>query len=256
MQSEIAKGSCTLVVPGDLSGGQDEEFCQRLDEAVGQRVQSIRLDCSDLDPVHSSHIGLLWRAREICRRASVKVNLANTNVGLRRTLEALDLAEHFVARPVESLGKSSTSGGITAELAVTHTSEFVPDVAGIDLAVNDFLGWLRQWDLSEEINFDLRTVFYEVATNIRLHAGLGPDDSVCYTAIYINGELRLVFRDQGIPFDPSSHQGNIDPHTAAQNRQTRGFGISLIKRLVDDITYERVDEGANVLSLARHCGEV
>ena len=221
-----------------------------------QHPQRLRLDCSGLDPVHSSHIGLLWQAREICRQASVEVLLENANHNLVRTLQALDLTEVFgvniAHKPVSILETPIPEHGPAVG---HHAGEFSADVDSVDRAVNDFLEFLGGWNLSEEIKFDLRTIFYEAATNIRLHAGLIPDDVARYSVTFEAGELRLVFEDEGIPFDPLTQPESVDPRAAAQNHQTRGFGISLMRRLVDDMQYTRRDDTTNVLSLVKQCGD-
>jgi len=222
---------------------------------VSQSPGDLRLDCSDLDPVHSSHIGLLWKARAICRLNSTDLVLENIHDSLIRTLEALDLIDIFevkLSRDLDAVSSESKQCAITE--GVKHIGTFSADAPGVDKSLRKFADVLESWKLDEDIRFDLRTIFYEVATNIRCHSGLSPTDLAHYRVECDQGELRLVFEDSGKPFDPLSLPYEIDAESSARNRQTRGFGISLIRKLADDIRYTNKDD-INVILLTKRYGE-
>ena len=246
----------SVTVPFDLSAGHDIEFYCAVGEIADQSPPVIHLDCSSLDPVHSSHIGMLWIAKEICTRQSVRISLENANVSLIRTLQVLDLADIFeinkaaIQEPVAPPTTAHSGQG-----SEQHSGDFLADMSGVDLGLRQFMEFIDDWQFDEVVKFDLRTIFYEVANNIACHSGLTSDARIQYQVTCADGELRLVFEDNGKPFDPLSLPDNFDPEDAARKHQTRGFGISLIQRLADSIEYTHRDNTTNVLSLVKRHGE-
>ena len=60
----------------------------------------------------------------------------------------------------------------------------------------------------------------------------------------------ITFVDQGIPYDPLS---TADPNTSlsADERAIGGLGIFMVKKTMDDVTYE-YDNGQNILKIKKH----
>lgn len=83
--------------------------------------------------------------------------------------------------------------------------------------------------------------------------------SYAYTPIPGPAEIRLeieegptaavTFIDQGVPYDPTAKE---DPDVSApvEERQIGGLGIFMVKKSMDDMTYERVD-GKNILTIRK-----
>jgi len=254
MQASNPPCDCGIAVPADLQHGSDIAFRHKLKELVDHGSSEIRLDCSALDPVHSSHIGLLWQARETCEEAEIALLLNNAKAGLVRSLEVLDLLEFFtLANYAVKPDRDEEAEPHAVPSVSSCRLTFAATPAGVDEGLEDFLAFLRGLPLAKETAFDLRTAFYEVATNIRSHAGVNAGVDVAFDASLGEQGLTMVFRDRGVPFDPVSREDTLDLHKAAQDRQTRGFGLSLIKRLIDDWSYEYTDN-ANVLTLIKKCG--
>lgn len=64
--------------------------------------------------------------------------------------------------------------------------------------------------------------------------------------------VTVVFRDNGIPFDPTQ---NPDPGIAgnAQEREIGGLGLFMVKKLMDSVVY-RFDRGENEVTIQYHYG--
>lgn len=60
----------------------------------------------------------------------------------------------------------------------------------------------------------------------------------------------ITFIDKGIPYDPLK---KADPNTAlsAEEREIGGLGIFMVKKTMDDITYE-YKEGQNILKIKKN----
>lgn len=64
------------------------------------------------------------------------------------------------------------------------------------------------------------------------------------------GVLKVVIRDAGVAFDPCHFQANVSTEIPLQERAVGGLGIFFIKKLVDDMSYRRVDN-CNELTLIK-----
>jgi anti-sigma regulatory factor (Ser/Thr protein kinase) len=65
------------------------------------------------------------------------------------------------------------------------------------------------------------------------------DDSVC-----------IQLEDSAAPFNPLDTP-EFDVHRAMQQERIGGLGITLVKRLMDEFTYERTGDGRNVIRLRK-----
>ena len=62
--------------------------------------------------------------------------------------------------------------------------------------------------------------------------------------------LLLTIKDSGAPFDPTQ-AAEADTTTDLRRRAIGGLGIYLVRNLMDDMKYERTDDGYNVLTLVK-----
>ncbi len=96
----------------------------------------------------------------------------------------------------------------------------------------------------------LHVILDEIASNIVKHSGgTGFDFHVCRTDDPAG--VRLVFQDDGTPYDPLGH---ADPDTTlpAMERPIGGLGIMMVKKMSESMTYERKG-GCNILSIQVKC---
>jgi len=242
----------TLLAPAELSDDAVTRFDRELKELLMGDPVSIALDVSQLEHVTSSHIRLLWQAYHICLDAGVTMELKSLSSGLARVLKVLDLYE-LLADDHESIHQQLRRAVRieSGEILHTYVDEFTVDSHSIDEALEGFLKFLRRFTLSEVVIFELRTVFYEVATNIRLHAQMGNQDLVVFSARVEGSKLIMVFADSGVPFDSKSSTVDFDPRTVSKAEQTRGFGLTLVRRLTDKMSYSRLNDVINVLALEK-----
>lgn len=64
----------------------------------------------------------------------------------------------------------------------------------------------------------------------------------------------LVFRliDEGVPFDPTAGDHEVDTTLSAEERPIGGLGIFLIQQMMDSVTYQR-QGNRNVLTMVKEC---
>lgn len=93
----------------------------------------------------------------------------------------------------------------------------------------------------------------EAAANICSYAYKVPPGEVTLIIVQESEMVRIELVDAGIPFDPLTME-TPDIKTELEKREVGGLGIFLIRRMLDEVHYNRRDD-LNVLSLAVRYGE-
>lgn len=229
-----------------------EEFQSRLDMALRDAPSELIVDCAPLVHVTSKDIALLWQAHEQCAASGVTIRLVSLSQYLIRVLKTLDLYEYFkrdedqVRIRLTEIVQPPVAAG-----SETYVSVFVASDEAIETALAAFLGFVVRVGPPELIELELRTIFYEVATNIRTHSGLDEDGPIAFSAAARGRSVSLTFADPGLAFDPTSSKEAVNLRDAAHARRTRGFGITMFHRLADSLRYERRDGLFNVLTIEK-----
>ena len=107
-----------------------------------------------------------------------------------------------------------------------------------------------EFSLSPDVVFNLNLVLEEAVANIINYAY--PKDE--HESIYLSARMHedsivLVLTDTGKEFDPTMAP-EVDVTLSAEERQIGGLGIFLIRQIMNEVRYERID-GKNVLTLGK-----
>ena len=115
------------------------------------------------------------------------------------------------------------------------------------------LFWIDDMCYNEKISKSamnkLETSIEEIFANIAMYAY--PETTgivnIDFTLDAQKKELTLVFKDNGIPYNPLAKP---DPDTTlpAEERQPGGLGIFMVKNMMDDVSYKNED-GQNILTI-------
>lgn len=62
--------------------------------------------------------------------------------------------------------------------------------------------------------------------------------------------LQIVVQDDGIEFDPVANAQDIDVKAPLEDRSYGGYGVFFMLKIMDNVTYERVDD-KNVLTMIK-----
>lgn len=120
---------------------------------------------------------------------------------------------------------------------ITRLYEFIEDIG------NDF-------SLSPDIVFNLNLVLEEAVVNVINYAYPKEEHQYIYlSATMKDGSIVLVLTDTGKEFDPTAAP-EADITLSADERQIGGLGIFLIRQIMNEVKYERI-EGKNVLTLEK-----
>ena len=132
------------------------------------------------------------------------------------------------------------------ELTIAATVESIE-------TVTDFVNeQLEAYDCPMKILMQINIAIDELFSNIA-HYAYNPetgDATVRVEVIEDPMAVIITFIDNGVPYDPLKKE---DPDTtlSADERQIGGLGIYMVKKTMDDITYEYKD-GKNILSIKKH----
>ena len=120
---------------------------------------------------------------------------------------------------------------------ITRLYEFIEEIG------NDF-------SLSPDIVFNLNLVFEEAVVNVINYAYPKEEHQYIYLSATMKDEsIVLVLTDTGKEFDPTAAP-EADITLSADERQIGGLGIFLIRQIMNEVKYERI-EGKNVLTLEK-----
>lgn len=99
---------------------------------------------------------------------------------------------------------------------------------------------MTQMDVSiEEIFVNIAS--YAYSDNANASAEIGVEASA--------NQITVVFEDSGIPFDPLA-KADPDITLSAEERGIGGLGIFMVKKFMDDVSYQRVDD-KNILTILK-----
>lgn len=246
--SKEATTDCSIFMPPDCDEAILDGFFLEIDTLLEEGVEGIDIDCSLLSHIRSGHINALWDALTRCEEAGVRMRLTSVGYGLERLLQALDLHPLFTLEPSKRRPRPQQvplDGGATRQTA--FSAKFEPGMDDISDTFIRFHDFLKKLQVSEMKAFDLETVFYEISTNILRHGGLSSLSSICFSATLEGRYMELRFVDEGRAFDPTGYSRQFDHHEAILRKERHGLGITMIRRLVDRISYERADGIRNVV---------
>jgi len=122
--------------------------------------------------------------------------------------------------------------------------------------IRDFVGDAASLaGFSDKEIYAIQLAADEASSNIIEHAyaGMKGGKLEIECSIFDDG-LEIVMRDQGKSFNPSSVP---EPNVKADlsERKIGGLGMYLMRKLMDEVTYESSDETGNILTMIKRVGD-
>ena len=107
-----------------------------------------------------------------------------------------------------------------------------------------------EFSLSPDVVFNLNLVLEEAVVNVINYAYPKEEHQFIYLSARLHeGSIVLVLTDTGKEFDPTMVP-EADITLSADERQIGGLGIFLIRQIMNEVRYERID-GKNILTLEK-----
>ena len=108
----------------------------------------------------------------------------------------------------------------------------------------------NEFSLTPDVVFNLTLVLEEAVVNVINYAYPKEEHEKIYLSARMeDGSIIFVLTDTGKEFDPTLAP-DADITLSADDRQIGGLGIFLIRQIMNEVKYERID-GKNVLTLEK-----
>jgi len=95
--------------------------------------------------------------------------------------------------------------------------------------------------LDEDAVFELNLVLEELFVNTVRHGGCAEMSGAAHIRLRFEDAVEVEYRDRGVPFDPTQAP-EPDIHAPLEQRSPGGLGVHLVRKIMQDIEYCRVDE--------------
>lgn len=248
---QAQKSKHEITIPANFGSQSLSELQSQIEEIISSNVKEIDINCSELTRVVSAHVGALWLTYCRCDQAGIHMNVISPSEALLETLRAMNLLEFILPEysetTTEPLMRIQEDGNDSLRFLAM---EFQASEEEIDRALKSLEKFLHRLKVDPTSTAKILTVYYEVATNIREHSSLGSNNTIEFSADADSYGVTMQFVDLGDEFDPTLVDTSFDPEQAIREGKTRGFGLAMIKKLSDSISYLRQDDRQNVLTVA------
>ncbi len=125
-----------------------------------------------------------------------------------------------------------------------------PEIARLSGMMEEFL---ESNDVPMNVGFAIDLALDELLTNV-ISYGFpeGGDHSITVHVDVSETDVTVKISDEGVPFNPLA-QDEVDTTLSIDEREIGGLGIHLVKKTMNHLGYERV-ENRNVLTLVKALG--
>ena len=110
---------------------------------------------------------------------------------------------------------------------------------------------LEKNDCPMKVLMQVQIAVEEIFVNIS-HYAYDSEQGTVTIRVEVGGDplqVIITFIDQGVPYDPLQKE-DPDVTLSAEERQIGGLGIFMVKKSMDDMTYEYVN-GKNILTICK-----
>lgn len=142
-------------------------------------------------------------------------------------------------------------GQLASQAYCSFELELINQFSEIDRLNDAFNEFADSAGVDISIQLKLNMVFDELINNIISYGYKDNDRHTITVRAEINGDcLMVTVEDGGIPFNPFLLE-TPDVSSDIEDRQIGGLGIFLVKEVMDDVTYQRV-QNSNRVTLLKH----
>lgn len=122
----------------------------------------------------------------------------------------------------------------------------IPSLENMGEATEFFENFMMEIDAPMKATMQVNVAVDEVLSNIIQYSGA---TSVTLKCLLEDGEVKLIFSDDGRKYDPTDKE-DPDITLSADERDIGGLGIFMVKKTMDRVFYE-YKNGKNVLTIVK-----
>jgi serine/threonine-protein kinase RsbW len=115
-----------------------------------------------------------------------------------------------------------------------YRADYPSKISNVALARRNVAGFASACGFSESEIADIRLAAGEALSNAVEHGSGAPSAAFSVNCSFDGDELRIEIQDSGAGFPAPAIRGAIEP-----DQRGRGFGIFLMRRLMDDVAFGR-----------------
>ena len=134
----------------------------------------------------------------------------------------------------------------------TNKLDISAEIKNLDTVLAFVDEQLEKYGCSPKIQMQIDIAVEEIFVNIANYA-YNPEIGSAGISVEIQEDplaVTITFTDGGVPYDPLK-KPDPDVTLSAEERQIGGLGIYMVKKSMDDISYE-YKEGKNILTLKKN----
>ena len=120
----------------------------------------------------------------------------------------------------------------------------------LDRLADEVGRFCSEHSLGEDAVFELNLVLEELFVNTVRHGGCEGMDNAARVRLQSGDGVEVEYSDHGLPFDPTQ-AAEPDIHALLDERQPGGLGIHLVRKIMQDVRYSRVDDWNRIVMRRR-----
>ncbi|UCG61619.1 MAG: ATP-binding protein [Candidatus Zixiibacteriota bacterium] len=242
----------TIRLSESVTRDSQKQLADLVSDLTDRGGKRLHIDCSDLSLLTREHIWLLLQVQTQCQMQGITVILSAPTLTLFNieTLGSLiEASSSLTKRPTPQ--EEPKPGIPPAKAPLRLEQRFRARASELGNSTREFESFMTRLKIAKVDRYVLRTLYTEAVQNIYRHAGLKDNQEIQVQVERTGKCLSLTFVDEGQEFDPTAEsvlQEHISDPSAVEFPH---FGIKMLKRLADDITYQRSQSGKNVLRIIK-----
>lgn len=127
--------------------------------------------------------------------------------------------------------------------------EFLADLSNLDQMIGYIRSAALHSGMSEKDIYKMELACEEAIVNIISYAYPQKKGKLSIDCVKKKQRFEITLQDEGTPFNPIDAEVNPQINSPLQDRRIGGLGIYLIRKAIDEASYQRV-LGFNILRLA------